>query len=147
MRILCFHLNQVGDLAFSLPALKCIRDTFPDATVTSVVRPAAREVLESTHLADEVVSREPRLNLDKYRLARRLAAGKPDVAIVLSQSAECAILSYISRAPKRIGFINTSFGRLLTHQVDFAHPPRPKTTSASSSRRDARSRRKTTSGC
>ena len=123
MRIVCFHLNQVGDLAFSLPALKCIRDSFPDAIVTSVVRRSAREVLASTELADEVVYRNSGLNLDKYRLVRRLVAGRYDMAIVFSQSAECALLSYVSRAPKRIGFINTSLGRLLTHQVDFKHPP------------------------
>jgi lipopolysaccharide heptosyltransferase II len=123
MRIVCFHLNQVGDLVFSLPALKCIRESFPDAHVTSVVRPGAVEVLEATSLADDVLSRNSCPHLNKYRLARQLSRGNYDLAVVFSQSAECAILSYLTRAPKRIGFVNTSLGRLLTKHMEFHHPP------------------------
>lgn len=123
MRILCFHLNQVGDLAFSLPALKSLRDSFPDAHVTSVVRPGMKEILESTGLPDEVLSRNGGLNLRKLALMRRLRAGGYDLALVFSQSAECALLAYLSRTPRRIGFINTSLGSLLTSRLDFHHPP------------------------
>lgn len=123
MKIICFHLNQVGDLAFSLPALRCVRDSFPDANIISVVRPSVGDVLESTCLVDSVVSRNNGINMDKLRLANRLASIKPDLAIVFSQSAECAVLAFLSRAPRRIGFINTSLGCLLTEQVEFHHPP------------------------
>lgn len=123
MRILCFHLNQVGDLAFSLPALRCIRDSFPDSHITSVVRPSMKEVLESTGIPDYVLSRQMGLNLNKAGLARTLGSGGYDLAIVFSQSAECALLAYLSRAPKRIGFVDTSLGRLLTSRIEFHHPP------------------------
>lgn len=123
MRILCFHLNQVGDLAFSLPALKCIRDSFPEAHITSVVRPGMKEILESTGLPDDVLSRKSGMNLCKCRLARSLASGRYDLAIVFSQSAECAVLAYLSRAPRRIGFVDTSLGSLLSSRIEFHHPP------------------------
>ncbi len=123
MRILCFHLNQVGDLAFSLPALKCIRDSFPDAHITSVVRPSMKEILESTGLPNEVLSRNSGLNLCKVRLARSLTAGKYDLAVVFSQSATCAVLAYLARVPKRVGFVDTSLGSLLTERIEFHHPP------------------------
>ena len=123
MRILCFHLNQVGDLAFSLPALKCVRDSFHDSHITSVVRPGLAEVLESSGLPHEILSRKSALNLGKPGLIRRLRAGEYDLATVFSQSAECAMLAYLSRAPKRIGFVNTSLGFLLTSRVEFHHPP------------------------
>ena len=123
MRIVCFHLNQIGDLAFSLPALKCVRDGFPGARITSVVRPPAKELLECTGLADEVLVRSGGLNLRKIRLARELACRGFDLAVVFSQSAECALLAYLTRAPRRIGFVNTSFGWLLSERVAFRHPP------------------------
>ncbi len=123
MKIVCFHLNQVGDLIFSLPALQCLRDSFPDARITCVARPSAKEVLETTGIVDEVLSRRGGVSLSKYTLARRLASLRPDLAIVFSQSAECAALAYLSKAPTRIGFINTSAGVLLTQRVDFQHPP------------------------
>jgi heptosyltransferase-2 len=123
MKIVCFHLNQVGDLVFSLPALKCIRDTFPESSITSVVRPGAVEIMRCAGFVDEVLPRVGGLNRNKWNLARGLASRGCDLAVVFSQSAECAVLAYLSRAPKRHGFVNTSLGKLLTHRVDFNHPP------------------------
>jgi lipopolysaccharide heptosyltransferase II len=123
MRIVCFHLNQVGDLAFSLPALKCIRDSYPEAHITSVVRPALAELLEASGLVHEVLRRPSGLNSAKLRLVRYLNAGNFDLAVVFSQSAECALLARLSRAKARVGFDDTSLGRLLTKRVPFVHPP------------------------
>ena len=123
MRIICFHLNQVGDFAFSLPALKCIRDSFPEAHLISVTPPACSDLLMATGLVDEVLLRNSQLNLDKLRLACHLVKSKYDVAVVFSQSAECALLTYLSGAKKRVGFINTSMGLFLTQRISFTHPP------------------------
>ena len=123
MRILCFHLNQVGDLMFSLPALRSIRDSFPDSHLTSVVRPGLAELLEATGLAHEVLTRDGGLNAAGVDLVRRVKQVRPDVAVVFSQSAECALLAWLSGARRRLGFINTSLGVLLTSRADFHHPP------------------------
>jgi len=123
MRILCFHLNQIGDLAFSLPALKSILESFPEAHVTSVVRPSLKEVLESSGLPHEVLSRKSGLNLGKLALIRRLRSGRFDLAVAFSQSPECAILARLSGARRRVGFRDTSLGFLLTSRIDFSHPP------------------------
>lgn len=123
MRIVCFHLNQVGDLAFSLPALKCVRDSFPGSHITSVARPILAQILDATGLTDDVLDRPTGLGPGKLKLARVLRSGRYDLAVVFSQSAECAILAYLSRAPERIGFVSTSLGALLTHRVEFHHPP------------------------
>lgn len=122
MRILCFHLNQVGDLAFSLPALKCIRESFPDSHITSVVRPGLAGVLRAAGLADEVLLRSNGA-LSKLRLIHHLRKGGYDLAVVLSQSASCALLARLSGANRRIGFADTSLGFLLTSRVEFHHPP------------------------
>lgn len=123
MKIVCFHLNQVGDLAFSLPALKCIRDSYPEAHITSVVRPALAELLEASGLVHEVLRRSSGLNAAKLRLVRCLITSNFDMAVVFSQSAECALLARLSRAKTRIGFDDTSLGWLLTKRVPFVHPP------------------------
>lgn len=123
MNIVCFHLNQVGDLIFSLPALKCLRDSFPDSSITSVVRPSQMEVLESAGLVDFILPRGSQMNRKKLRLVNHLRSKKYDLAITFSQSAECAFLAYASGAPERVGFINTSMGMLLTRHIDFTHPP------------------------
>lgn len=123
MKIVCFHLNQVGDLIFSLPALKSLRDGFPESQITSVVRPAMAELLEASGLVDEVLYRKTGIKIDKVALVRELASRRFDLAVVLSQSAECAFLSFASRASRRVGFVNTTLGGLLTERVYFKHPP------------------------
>ncbi|MCE5324539.1 glycosyltransferase family 9 protein [bacterium] len=123
MKIICFHLNQVGDLAFSLPALKCLRDSFRDAHITSVARPNCCSLLTATGLIDNVLPRNRGINLNKLMLAGRIMAARYDLAVVFSQSADCAVLAYLSGAKRRVGFVNTSLGSLLTEQVSFTHPP------------------------
>lgn len=123
MKITCFHLNQIGDLAFSLPALKCLRDSFPDATITSVVRPGIPELIDGTGLVDGVLARGGGLDGAKIGLARELAADRPDLAVLFSQSAECSLLAYLSRAQRRVGFVGTTLGFLLTDRTPFQHPP------------------------
>ncbi len=121
MRIACFHLNQIGDLLFSLPALKSLRDSFGVVHITSVVRPGLRHLLEWTGLADRVVVRGSGLQV--LNLVHDLRSANYDLAIVFSQSAECALLAYATRASRRLGFVNTSLGWLLTERVPFFHPP------------------------
>ena len=39
MKICVIHLNQIGDLMFSLPLLKALKDAHPGALIHSVVKP------------------------------------------------------------------------------------------------------------
>lgn len=123
MNIVCFHLNQLGDLMFSLPALQSLRDSLPDAHITSVVRPELKELLEWSRLTDRILTRNGKKGLHPLRLALVLRKSKYDLAILFSQSAGCAWLAYATGAPRRIGFVNTSLGWLLTEHVPFVHPP------------------------
>lgn len=108
---------------FSLPALRCVRDSCPDAYIASVARLSAAELLKCTGLVDEVFVRKSGFNLAKIKLIKDLASHRFDLALVFSQSAESTLLSVLCGAPRRIGFINTSLGALLTRQVYFSHPP------------------------
>ncbi len=123
MNIVCFHLNQVGDLAFSLPALKSLRDHYVGSSITSVVRPSLIDITSGAHLVDDILVRRGGLNRSKATLIDELRRRRFDLAVVFSQSAECAILAYLSGAPRRVGFVNTSAGFLLTGKVAFNHPP------------------------
>ncbi len=123
MRIVFFHLNQLGDLLFSLPALKSVKDAQPDAELVSVVRPGLAGLLGCAGLVDNILLRKGSLNLDKLKLARQLKDMAFDLAISFSQSAECSLLSRATGAPRRVGFVGTTLGNHLTQQVEFHHPP------------------------
>ncbi len=123
MRIVFFHLNQLGDLLFSLPALKCVKDAQPDAELVSVVRPGLAGLLGCAGLVDDILLRKGSLNIGKLRLARQLRDMGFDMAISFSQSAECSLLCRATGAPERVGFVGTTLGNHLTQQVEFHHPP------------------------
>jgi len=54
-KICMIHLNQIGDLAFSLPLLKALRENFPAATIHSVIKPYLQELLRGLPYVDTLV--------------------------------------------------------------------------------------------
>lgn len=123
METIFFHLNQLGDFVFSIPALISYRKSFPDAFIVSIVRPAFAEILIQSGLVDRVLSRNSGISKRSFDLIKQLRMIKPDVAVSFSQSASCAIFSYLSGANIRVGFHNTTLGFLLNKRIDMQHPP------------------------
>ena len=44
-RILLVRLRQIGDVIFTTPAIRALRQRFPDAHITYIVEPAAAPVV------------------------------------------------------------------------------------------------------
>ena len=53
-KIIFFHMNQLGDLLFSLPVLKAVKQKFPKIKTYSVVRKNLAQLLNSTGLVDKI---------------------------------------------------------------------------------------------
>jgi heptosyltransferase II len=47
--------NWVGDIVMATPVFECLRHNFPDATITALVRPYARGILEDSPWFDTIV--------------------------------------------------------------------------------------------
>ena len=124
-RILVFHLNQIGDLMFTLPALKAVRESFPGAHITSVLRPHLAGLLAESGLVDDIIARPPGGPLAAIALGRQLRRLRPDLAIAFSQSATMALCARLSGAPHRIGFVDSDLCRLLNHRVQERGIPCP----------------------
>ncbi len=112
MKICVIHLNQIGDLVFSLPLLKSLRDRYPGALIHSVVRPPLSELLKGSPLVDEVLPKPRRLG-EKIRLARDLRARGYDLLICLARSEEALLLTALSGARTRAGFARFPWDRAL----------------------------------
>ena len=97
MKICVIHLNQIGDLVFSLPLLKSLRDRYPDALIHSVVKPPLNELLRGSPLVDEVLPKPGRLG-GKIRLVKTLRAQGYDLLICLARSEEAFLLTALSGA-------------------------------------------------
>ncbi len=116
-RIATFHLNGLGDLLFTLPALFALRESFPGASICSVVRPGIASLLQDSPLVDEVVLRPSGGLSGQAALMAKLHARHIDLAITFSQSRNMILLTWATGAPVRLGFGNAKMEALLTHRV------------------------------
>ena len=123
-RAAIFHLNQVGDLIFSLPALAALRARFPQAEITSILRPNLAELMQASPLVDRLLVRKVGLAAE-VRLLWELWRRNDDLAVVFSQSASTALQALCCRAPTRIGFADADLGCLLTRKVHLPGLPWP----------------------
>ena len=104
-RILLVRLRQIGDVVFTTPAIRALRRKFPDAHISYIVEPAALPIVEhNPHLSDIVVApRQGGLRAD-FELVRKLRAMRYDVAIDFHGGPRASLLTWLSGAPRRIGY-------------------------------------------
>ena len=125
-RILIRATNWVGDAVMSLPALQAVRRRFPEAEITVLARPWVADLYRREPFADRVLLYEARPGArdwrGKWRAARSLRLEGFDAAILLPNSFEAALIAWLARIPKRIGYRRDGRGPLLT---DGAPRPRP----------------------
>lgn len=125
-RILVRATNWVGDAVMSLPALGAIRRAFPTASIAVVARPWVLDLYRREPFLDEVIPytapRGASGLAEKWRFARSLSERNFDCAILLQNAFEAALLVWLARIPRRIGYARDGRGWLLTDPV-----PVPKT--------------------
>jgi len=104
-RIGIIHLNQIGDLVFSLPLLASLRQHYPGAEIVSILNPGLVDLLEDSPSVDRLMPKRDglRARLGLMRDLRRLA---PDLLICLPRSEEAFLLTMFSRAAIKAGFAN-----------------------------------------
>ncbi|HPP75616.1 MAG TPA: hypothetical protein PLU88_10895, partial [Armatimonadota bacterium] len=55
--ILLLNLNHIGDILFTTPAIRALREKYPDAKITAVVLAGMEELLKHNPFVDEVLTR------------------------------------------------------------------------------------------
>ena len=109
--ILVIHFGQLGDVVLGLPAMKAIRDRFPDARRTAVVGSATAEIVKLSGLFDKVipVDRVRLLHGNKFsssveiiRFALSIRRMRFDFVIDLHSLPETNLLGYVSGAEQRL---------------------------------------------
>lgn len=115
-RILLVRLSSLGDVVHTLPALRALRQAFPDAHITWVVEEKFSAVLDGNPDLDEVLvvrTREWRKNLTPATLKemrsfyRELRGRNFDLAIDIQGLIKTGVLAALSGAPLRVGFDRT----------------------------------------
>ena len=116
-RILVFHLNQVGDLIFSLPALRALHQALPDSEITSVCPPYLAPLLAGIPSVARILPREPKELRELWSLVGRLRQVGAAVGLGFSQSPHTSLLMALARVPLRVGFLDSGLPWLLNRRV------------------------------
>jgi len=119
MKILVRGTNWIGDAVMSIPALRELRRIFPDAHITLHTRSWADGLFRDASFIDELVTFDKAkwAIKDVYDNSQFLKGDGFDLAIVLPNSFEAAITSFLSKIPHRIGYNKDLRGLLLTDPV------------------------------
>jgi heptosyltransferase-2 len=117
-RILIRATNWLGDAVMSLPALRALRQAFPAAHFTVLARPAVAELYARESAVDSVQMESG----DRRQTAAALRRQAFDYAFLLPNSFDAALLVWLARIPRRIGYRRDGRRWLLTQAVA---PPEP----------------------
>jgi len=113
--------NWVGDLVMCTPALRSIRKRFPDATITAIVRPAIKQVIEYLPFIDAIIEYDKRRDrgIKNYlSFIKKLRSKHFDLGIALTSSFSSALLLFLSSIPIRVGYNRNGRGFLLTSKKE-----------------------------
>jgi ADP-heptose:LPS heptosyltransferase len=122
-RLVTFHLSQIGDLLFSLPALDALRRRWPEARLTAVMRPALAELVRNSSLVDETLWPGEVSLRGLLRLTGQVRQRRPGLAVCFSQAPFHFLAVRFSGAPVRAGFSGAFLGSVLTHGLPKEGPP------------------------
>lgn len=120
MNIALFLPNWIGDVVMATPTLRALRKRFPDAHFTGVMRPYVADVLAGTSWLNERLFYKPGAkdpDLRAWALVRKLRERKIDAVVMFTNSLSTGLLSWMSGAKDRIGYVRYGRGPLLTTKL------------------------------
>ena len=108
MRALVVHPGFLGDTVFLGPAVRALKARWPDGAVALCVTPRGAPVARLLPGCDEVVVYDKRGDdaglSGLRRVAARLRAFRPELALVPHRSPRSGALAWLSGAPRRVGY-------------------------------------------
>ena len=128
-RLLVVMPSWVGDTVMATPTMRALRDLYPSAKITALVRNSVRPVLDACPWIDGmVVSRGDRRRRGRHKdksqagngtfsLARQLKAKRFDTAVLLPNSFRSALTVMLLGIPRRVGYDRDGRGFLLTDRL------------------------------
>ncbi len=130
--ILIVNFGQIGDVVLSLPALKAVREKFPDAKLTAMIGKSGADIVEISGYADEKITVDrvklrdgEKINsiIEVLQIAKDARRRKFDLVIDLHSLYETNFLGFLSGARHRL-YANRE-NRSLDFLANFApEPPR-----------------------
>ena len=116
--------NWVGDAVMSLPALRAVRERWPQTRISLLARPWVADLYAREHIVDRILPYTAKPGRGdwgaKWAIAQQVKALGCDTALLLTNSFESAAVARLAGIPRRIGYARDGRGWLLTDAI-----PRP----------------------
>ncbi len=116
MKIVVRGTNWVGDAVMTIPALRQLRRIFPDSEITLHTRSRAQGIFQDADFIDKILTFEPEKSDFKTVLcqAKIWRERNFDLAVVLPNSFQSALVAKLGKAETRIGYAADKRSFLLT---------------------------------
>jgi lipopolysaccharide heptosyltransferase II len=124
-KIIIFELNWLGDILFSFPFIKTLKDKIPGAFIACTVVPRYIDLFENNPWVDKVYtlseSKSFMSKIEMISLLSKIKKENYDTCFVLKPSRSRTLLANLAGIPERIGF--TGKDTALTKMVSPARKP------------------------
>jgi heptosyltransferase-2 len=118
-KILVRGPNWVGDAVLAVPAMKVVREGFPGAEITALVRPWVAGVFKGAAFVDHIWAVPKPAGVSGWgQLAREIRQRQYDLAILLPNSFESALTAFLGGVPQRVGYAGDGRRWLLTAPLE-----------------------------
>ena len=126
-RILILSQNWLGDVLFSTPAIRALRQRYPQAYIACLApRRVSEALLHNPHLDEVLVYNERSMLVTLFEPLRVLLVLRKrrfDAVFFFHRSRSKAFLAMLAGIRSRFGFFRTGRNWLLTHAVKFPEKP------------------------
>ncbi|MBU3954575.1 MAG: glycosyltransferase family 9 protein, partial [Proteobacteria bacterium] len=120
-RILIRAANWVGDAIMTTPVIRGVRKNYPNACITVLAKPWVVPVYANNPYVDDIMVYENlgrhRMGIGTLRLAGDIRHRRFDLAILMQNAFEAALLAFLARIPERLGYDTDGRSLLLNRCV------------------------------
>ncbi|MCK4536399.1 MAG: lipopolysaccharide heptosyltransferase II, partial [Desulfuromonadales bacterium] len=120
-RIMVRTTNWIGDAVMMTPALRAVRESFPNAEITIVANPLVAQLFEAHPDCNRVIVFDKRSQHGGvrgfWRFCRILRRERFDLAILFQNAIEAGFMALLGGIPRRMGYATDGRRLLLTHPV------------------------------
>src|SRR4051794_1429502 len=121
-RILVVQPSWVGDAVMATPTLRALRELYPEAHISYLLRRYVKPIYEGMPWADRLITyrtgkTRAKAGKGPFDLSARLRSGKFDLAVLLPNSFKSALICKMAGIDRVVGYERDGRGFLLTDKL------------------------------
>jgi len=129
-KILVINTMCIGDVMLTTPALRVLKNNFPQSHITMLLDKSCQSIIENNSNVDEIIPLDKKA-VDKsifslIKFIEKIRKRKLDLVVNLSCNERSAIITAFSGAKKKIGYVHRGKGLFLDGKVPFSIIPQGK---------------------